>query len=298
MRYIALAFALCAAACATAPARAQSASCLPAGGYDRAQLDALKTAEWQLADDAARNRLALALAGCVADPDPRVRDGIAFEAYAHWLRAKVLTPATMRALVDDLQPRLTASDGAGFERPFAALVLSELARADRVEPYLSAERRAALLDASLAYFTNVRDYRGFDEREGWRHGVAHGSDVLLQLAVNPALGKPELTRIRDAIATQVAPENHFYIYGEPERLARPIIFMAQRGLFTEAEWTSWFAQFPPAAGTNLFSSQAGLARRHDVNAFLNVIYMNARISESEADDVLLPGVGAAIQAMP
>jgi len=284
------------AACATAPAQAQS--CLPVAGYDRAALDALKAAEWSLPDEVARNRLALVLAACVADADPAVRDGIAFEALQHWLRGKQLTPETMRALADDLQPRLTAPEGAGFERPFAALVLSELARADRIEPCLGADRLGALLDASLAYFSNVRDYRGFDQSAGWRHGVAHGADLLLQLAVNPAVGKPQLERIRDAVAGQVAPEAHFYIYGEPNRLARPIIFMAQRSVFTEQEWMTWFAQFNPADGANLFGSQPGLARRHNINAFLNVIYVNARVSENVDDDTLLAGVEAAIRAMP
>ncbi len=288
---------ICLSACATAPAQAQSASCLPAAGYDRAGLDALKAAEWALPDDAARNRLALALADCVGSPDPTLRDGIAFEGLQHWLRAKQLTPETMRALAANLEGQLTASDPQGFRQPFAALALSEVARADRVEPYLDGAARQRLLDNGISYFGQVRDYRGFDAREGWRHGVAHGADLMLQLSLNPALGKPELERIMTAIASQVAPDGHFYIYGEPERLARPIIFMAQRGLITEEEWTRWFAQFP-TAGENMFASQTGLARRHNVNAFLYSVWLNAKLSETTADDVVLPGAEAAIRAMP
>lgn len=296
MRYAIFAAFLLLGACATAPADAQ-AQCQPAG-FSRAELDALKAAEWELPDGAQRNALALALAReCLASPDPTLRDGIAFEALAHWLRAQQLTNETMLAIADNLEPRLAAPEGAGFERPFAALVLSEIARADRVAPYMTDARRRRLLDASLAYFTSVRDYRGFDEREGWRHGVAHGADLLLQLSLNPAFGRDEALRIRDAIEMQVAPAEHFYNYGESERLARPIIFMAQRGLITEEEWTAWFARFP-TGGDEIFASQAGLARRHDVNAFLQVIWLNARLSESAADDVLLPGAEAAMRAMP
>jgi len=295
MKQIALAALLALAACATAPAQAQAQCQTP--GFARADLDALKAADWALADDARRNALALELASCVGNPDPTLRDGIVFEGLAHWLRARQLTPQTMLALADDLEPRLHASEGPGFERPFAALVLSEVARADRIEAFMTPARRTQFLDASLAYFTGVRDYRGFDEREGWRHGVAHGADVLLQLSLNPALGKPELERIRDAITTQVAPEEHFYIYGESERLARPIIYLAQHDLISEDEWTRWFAQFP-SAGENMFASQAGLARRHNVNAFLQVIWLNARMSENTADDALLPGAEAALRAMP
>lgn len=295
MRMLAFAALLALSACATTPAQAQTQCHTP--GFSRADLDALKAADWALPDDARRNALALQLATCVGNPDPTLRDGIAFEGLAHWLRARQLTPQTMNTLANDLEQRLRAPEGAGFERPFAALVLSEVARADRVEPYLTPARRTQVLSSAITYFVNVRDYRGFDAREGWRHGVAHGADVLLQLSLNPAFGKPELERMRDAIATQVAPEEHFYIYGESERLARPILFMAQRGLISEEEWTRWFAQFP-SAGEDMFATQAGLARRHNVNAFLQVIWLNARLSESTADDVLLPGAEAALRAMP
>ena len=282
---------------AIAPARAQTSPCPPAG-YDRARLEALKQAGWVLPNERERNRLARAMTGCLASPDPALRDGVAFEALAHWLRERLLNQATMLALADDLETRLAAPEGRGFERPFAALALSEVARADRVQAYLTPQRRSRMLDASIAYFSGVRDYRGFDERDGWRHGVAHGADLLLQLSLNPALGKLELERIRDAIAAQVSPSAQFYVYGEPERLARPINFMAQRGLIPEVEWTRWFAQFPPAQGENLFASQAGLAQRHNVIAFLQSVWINARLSQNTADDVLLPGSEAALRAMP
>lgn len=250
-----------------------------------------------MADAAARNAFAREMTSCLASPDSALRDGYAFEAFAHLLRGRRLSNETMLALNTDLQARLRAPEGPGFERPFAALVLSELARADRIEAYLTPAQRAQLLDAAITYFTSVRDYRGFSETEGWRHGVAHGADLLLQLSLNPSLGKPELIRIRDAIETQVAPEEHFYIYGEPERIAYPIVFIARRGALSEAEWSDWFARFP-AAGEDVFASQAGLAWRHDVNAFLSALYVNAKASEDANDDAMLPGIEAALRAMP
>jgi hypothetical protein len=284
------------AACATAPHAAQ-AQCLPAAGFNRSDLDALKAAEWTLPDDTRRNALARALTACLGDPDPTLRDGIAFEAYAHWLRARQLSSETMLWLADDLERRLIAPEGPGFERPFAALVLSEVARADRIEAYMTPARRTQLVDAAVAYFTRVRDYRGFDEREGWRHGVAHGSDVLLQLALNPALGRPELTRLRDAIATQLAPEGHSYTYGESERMMRPIIYIAQRGVFTPEEWQEWLVR-ETTVRADAFSSQAGLARRHNMMVFLSLLYMQANLSANEADNALLPGAEAALRALP
>jgi hypothetical protein len=299
MKCIALAAATLLAACATAPeARAQ---CPPAG-YDRPQLEALKAAGWTIANDAARNRLARALTDCLASSDPTLRDGLAFEGLQHWMRARQLSDATLLVIGDDLQARLVAPEGQGFERPFAALVLAEVARADRIQAYLTPARRAALIEASINYFTNVRDYRGFDDREGWRHGVAHGADLMLQLTLNPAFGKPELTRIRDAIATQISPAGHSYIYGESERFAAPIVYMAQRGLFSEAEWTAWLAQVaapaPLASWDEAFTHNADIARVHNVKAFIQTIYVYASIDSSPADDVLAPGARAALLSLP
>ncbi len=302
MKHIALAALLLLSACATAPANTEAqAACAPAG-FTRAELDALKASQWSIADDAARNAFARALTACLGSPDPSLRDGLAFEGLQYLLRNRQLSNETMLALADDLEARLVASEDQGFERPFAALVLSEVARADRIEAYLTPERRARLLDAAIRYLTDVHDYRGFDRREGWRHGVAHGSDLMLQLVLNPALGKPELISIRDAIASQIAPREHFYIYGESERLARPILYMAQRGLFSEDEWTTWFGEIsgPGVLGSwdNAFASQAGLARRHNLNSFIAAIYLNAKIGDNAAFAPLLPGAEAALRAMP
>jgi len=286
---------LAAAWLTAAPASAQT-RCPPAG-YDRARLSALRAADWLIEDATERRAFALGLPPCLASPDPFLRDSVAFEGLAHMLRARQLDAATQTALVNAVLPRLSSHDRRGFEGPFAALALSELARADRVDPYLDDAQRRRLLDDAIGYFVSVRDYRGFDEREGWRHGVAHGADLLLQLSLNPALAREDLVRIRDAVGAQIAPDGHFYVYGESERLARPIIFMAQRGFLSEAEWTAWFTAVAQG-DEGMFSSQAGLARRHNLTAFLQSVWLNARLSESEADDVLLTGAEAALRALP
>lgn len=301
MKHLALAAALVSlAACASA--NAQATGCPPAG-YDRARLEALRAAEWQFADAAERERFASAVAACVASPDPFLRDQVAYEGLTHILRGGQL-PVNQRVnLVNDMLARMRSADPTGFERPFAALVLSELVRADRINGYFDDMMYDEVVARSVEYVSSVRDYRGFDEREGWRHGVAHGADLLMQIALDPNFNEPEHMRaIRDAVATQVAPEGHFYIYGEPERLMRPILFIARRGAFTEAEWTAWFervaAPAPLGAWSEAYGSQAGLAKRHNTMAFLQAVWINARLSPSTEDDVLLAGAEAALRTLP
>jgi hypothetical protein len=300
MRFILLSTLALLGACATATAPAP-ANC-PPPGWDRTRLEALKAGGFVIEDAQARRALATSVAACVASPDPFLRDGVAFEGLSTLLRGRQLDVATQTELVNDMLPRLQSPDPQGFERPFAALVLSELVRAERLNGHFTDGMRADVVDRSIAYMREVRDYRGFREGEGWRHGVAHGADLLMQLSLNESTGREDLIRIRDAVASQVSPEGHFYTYGEPERLARPILVMAQRGAFTEDEWSTWFAQVsspaPLASWSDAFSSQAGLARKHNVSAFVNTIWINARLSQNPNVQALLPGAEAALRALP
>ena len=277
------------------------AACNP-GGRNRGVLEALKAAKWQISGDSERNQFALDLVDCLADPDPNFRDGIAFEALQFYMRGRYLTDQTMVALSDNLQKKLQSPDPLGFQRPFAALVLSEVARADRVKTYLSPDQRMVLLNNAVTYMLGISDYRGFDPVHGYRHAVAHTSDLLMQLVLNPLVGRPGLVRIRDAVAAQVAPVGVSYITGESERLARPILLMAGRRVFSEAEWTAWFASVagPGKLGSwdNWYLSVNGLAQRHDVTMFLSTVYINANASSDPDYAPMKAGVLAALKTVP
>lgn len=281
---------------------AQAVAC-PPPGWDRARLEQLKTAKFEIADTAERERFAENVVACVASSDPFLRDGIAFEALSHLLRAEQLgTPVRVR-IARDLLARLKSQEPLGFEAPFAALVLAEIVRADRVKTYLPGDLRTAIGEGAVAFMNGVRDYRGFDEREGWRHGVAHGADLSMQIARNPNYGdRAFLARLRDAVGGQVAPAGHFYIYGEPERLMQPVVVLAQRKLFAAGEWEAWFGRVtqaaPLASWDEAYASQAGLAKRHNTRAFLHAVWLNARINENTDDDVLLAPAEAALRKVP
>ena len=274
----------------------------PPDGWSRDALEALKSAGFKLEDSARRQALARGLLDCLADPDPGLRDGIAYEALATWLRGDALNHETRRLLMSQLLVRLTP-DAEGYGPPFAALVLSEVARTDRILAWMTPMQREDLVQIGSAHLASVRDYRGFDESQGWRHGVAHGADLLMQLALNPALDREQLDHILAAVATQVAPAGeHFYTYGEPERLARPVLFALQRGLHDEAAWSAWLqgvvAPAPLPEWSAAFSSQHGLAKRHNTRAFLLALYVGLAESGDEAMKARVPAVVAALRVVP
>lgn len=280
------------------------AACPPAG-HDRESLTALRESGFAVAENAARDALAIELLDCLDAPDPMLRDRIAYEGTGTWLRAELVSLDARQRMLEVLHGMLTGpdTDPNGFRRPFAALSLSELARTDRVSAWLSDEQREVLVVAASDYLQSVSDYRGFDDREGWRHGVAHASDLLLQLVLNPALSDDQTQRVLQAVAIQIAPAGeHFYVFGEPERLARPFVYAALRESRDLEGLQAWLEQVAQAAPLpnwqSAFDSRAGLARRHNVRAFLTAVYVTSRDAEDSAIIALAPKALELIRGIP
>lgn len=282
------------------PVAANAEACPPAG-WGRDRLEALRQSQFALADAGERATLAMGLLDCLGETDPQLRDGIAFEGLSAWMRKGELTPETLRPMRERLYAMLAEPDPAGVRWPFAALVLSEVARTDRIAAWMTPAERATMVVRASVYFESVRDYRGFEPDVGWRHGVAHGADWLMQLSLNPALDAPQMNRIVDAVAVQVVPASaHAYVFGEPQRMAAPVLYAAQRGIRDEAAWSAWFAALLPRVGdpSLAWRDSAWLARRHDLNAFLEALYVEADLSQDKGVKALLPGIATALKALP
>lgn len=301
-RLIMFASLLLAAVC-TGPlkARAEMPACTPAGLAQLSRPDRASALETISPNDLAR--FARDLIPCLEDPDPRIRDGFAYETLSELMRAGRLGPETLQMMKTKLLSNLAAADGdpKGFRGPFAALVLSEIARTDRISPWMNETGRSELIEAAHAYLAGLTDYRGFDGAEGWRHGVAHTADLLMQLSLNPALTKPQAEAILGAVALQVAPASHAYVFGESGRLARPVVFLSRRGMFSEAEWTEWLLSLWPADDPlrqDVYGSEPALMKRHNLNAFAHEIYVASTASAGETPGPLAGPALALMSELP
>ncbi|WP_416876765.1 DUF2785 domain-containing protein [Litorimonas sp.] len=274
-------------------------------GYDKNGLMALRQAEYHFKEPEQADQIALEMLPCLSDPDPDLRDKFAYEGYVNFLRRDRLSDATLQSLRTRLIENLSSETEAvyGVKKPFAALVLAELARQDRLKETLTPEERQQLLDAATDYIRGIEDYRGYDANIGWRHGVAHAADLLMQLSLNEALNAPQQKQIRDAVRSQINPnETHFYIYGEPERLARPILYLALKGAFNEQDWAAWMQELSDPAPfkdwSDVYQSQKGLAKLHNTKAFANAIYINAVNSGNEQVQALAAPALEVLSALP
>jgi len=236
-----------------------------------------------------RDDLVSDLFDCLGHPDPAVRDDLAYATLAAWLRGDAVSPAVRGDLLVDLSAELAPKhpDPRGFRPPFAALVLSEVARTDRVAAWMTDEERSQLATIAADYLSNVRDYRGFVDGEGWRHGVAHGADLVMQLVLNPALDAAQRRRLLAAVAAQVAPPAAPpYVHTDSERLARPVLLALDQDTFDTAQWSTWIAALaapaPMAGWDEAWRSEAGLARRHNLRAFLMALHVGLSGREDAA----------------
>lgn len=262
--------------------------------------------DFQSPDDVDRenSKELIFLTQCLRSPDPAIRDGIGYAVMADILRNHRPDAAMLQELRSVLIRMMPSAveDPEGVTAPFVMLALSEVVRADRVEPWMSEEERLVVAKLASDYLIALDDYRGFDETEGWRHGVAHTADVFLQFALNPAIGLGEAQIMLDAIATKVAPADApAYVFGEPDRLARPVLFLARSGVLTDEDWTEFFEKLLPdddPRWVDPYMHEAGLRALHNTKAFAYAIYVNAAASATDADDVLADGALDLLGSLP
>ncbi|MEO1595538.1 MAG: DUF2785 domain-containing protein [Pseudomonadota bacterium] len=247
----------------------------------------------------------LKVRACLASPDPAVRDEFAYTRFVEVLRSGKVSSDTLETLLADFVFRLSVPErgGDGFEKPFLVLVLAEFARVDRVSPYLNDKRRDLLVGAAWRYLRGVTDYRGFADGEGWRHGIAHGADLAMQLALNPKLTAEQGAQLLTAIAVQVAPASgHSYVFNEPGRLARPVFFLAINDRVSTEALDTFFAALGSDAKQprwqSPYGSEAGLAALHNTRAFAQALYVYTTTSPSENAPALQARVEALLRALP
>lgn len=248
---------------------------------------------------AAFHQLALSLADCLSSPDPVLRDELGFELLSAWMRAGRLSPGTLRQLRDRWLSVLQAPpDAPGFHAPFAALALSEVARVDRVQPFLQPAEREALWVAGASWLRQWRDYRAHDDREGWRHGVAHGADLLMQLALNPAMDADGAALMLASLGAQVLAQGQIaYQHGEGERLARAARFALARSDWSAEQVQAWLLTAMEPARSGRWDARR-LRLVHNARQFLWPLYVGLQEQrDAGLRERALPAVRQALAAL-
>jgi len=270
--------------------------------WSKAALVRLKSNNFLLEESRKKETLALQLLHCLAKPEAEIRDGIAFEALSFWLRGSELNNVLHLKMFDYLTHVLTSkvNDENGVYQTFSMLMLSEIARVDRKAPFLTDDQRNRLVFIGTGFLSNLRDYRGFSDNVGWRHGIAHSSDLMLQLALNAKITKIQLDMMLDALASQVtANEQHAYIHGEPKRIAMAVLYIFLKKEHSVDDWNKWLGNVTQVSPFNewqeVYKSEKGLTKLHNTQSFLFSLYATIKASKNDTLVQMIPALEKAIK---
>jgi len=214
----------------------------------------------------------------LGEPDPRLRDEVAYPVLATWVG---------RGVYDDLLPGLGDGMAAGllaglgetgtdtvFRRSFSALVLAECVARDNARPVVLGGKILQWGDALAAWLLREQDLRAFVPGRGWAHAVAHGADAVGVVAASPHLAAPELTVLLDVVADRVLAPAAPFSHGEPDRLAAAVLAVLRRELVPLTVLEPWVNRVSAqAAAADTLASRDPFGAAVNPQSFLRALYL-------------------------
>jgi len=121
-------------------------------------------------------------------------------------------------------------------RTSAPLVLAAVVERDRVEPEVTRGWR----DAFTSWWLGEKDLRGWDDRLGWLHAIAHGADLVRAFGTRSRLSPQETGALLVSVGDRVTAETDYrYAQMEEDRVARAIGRILTRQDLTRSDATGW-----------------------------------------------------------
>lgn len=214
----------------------------------------------------------------LGDPDPQIRDSIAYPVLATWIGDGVYDEL-LSGLGDGACVGLSSGlghdgDDSVFRRSFSALVLASVVNRANITGTISPSKMLTWGDRATTWLTRERDLRGFVAGKGWAYAIAHGADLLGQFARSFHFGVHELTVLLDVIGDRVMlPTSYRWQHGEDDRLAYAVMASLHRNLLPAGVVEPWMTRLGSA-----LSSPRGMAEwpsptAHNTQHFLRALHL-------------------------
>lgn len=234
-------------------------------------------------DDRPLSELTAELTTMLGDPDPAVRDGIAYPTLATWIGGGVYDDL-LEGLGDGMASGLAVGLGENgtdtvFRRSFSVLVLAECIERDNAAHLVPAETVLSWGDRIAGWFVREQDLRGFVPGKGWAHAVAHGADAIASLAVAESMQRLELTVLLDVIADRLLlPTTHHLVHGEVDRLARATMRILRRDLVGLDVLEPWLARLGQSARAPGLGDTDPYLVAGNVQGFLRALHLQLALA--------------------
>lgn len=249
---------------------------------------------------AALDDLTAELVSMLGDPDPHVRDKLAFSTLARWIGDGVYDELLV-GLGGGLAVGLHTSlgDEAGhtvLRRSYSARALGAVVARDNAVRALHPQQVFSWADRAFAWYLEERDLRAWLPAAGWADAVGNGADLLDHLAASRHLGSAEeLSVLLDVVAGRLlAGTAYRFTDGEDDRLASAVMSVLHRDLVGIDLLETWLERLATSrtqgtrgaegvvapAGTVRRSAQRPTAVRTNTHAFLRALHLRLLLGVS------------------
>lgn len=205
--------------------------------------------------------------------DPELRDQIAYDTFANFLKRDYYSPEELAIYITSLLANLEIGIGESetdsvFLRSFSVLFLAEIIHNDNKVPHLKKPIIKTILEKVLWYIEAERDPRGYVKDKGWAHALAHTADLLLVLGRNLNTGAREHNRILNGISKKLLQSTDWvYLHGEDDRLSRAVLEIFHRGTLPAAFVKKWLSSI---LNSGADSWKGAWLEEESARAFFNV----------------------------
>jgi hypothetical protein len=184
------------------------------------------------------------LCAMLASPVPQVRDGTAYPVLALWTARGVLDDH-LEPVGDRMAGRLRHEEIQA--RTFATMILGWVVLRDARTGRLGAGCVPRWRDEFASWWPREADLRGWDDRLGWLHAVAHGADTVRAFARSPRLGGPDLRDLLDLTVDRLlADGGYLFAHGEDDRVAYALASILTRPELPIEPATAWLDRIEDA----------------------------------------------------
>lgn len=174
----------------------------------------------------------------IGDPDPVLRDDLILETFCNFISNKAYFPNDVTiALLDTLLSKDylfynigSEGDDSVLKRSFSSLVIDCISWNNLDNNFLDKATVLKTFDLIIKYFNEEQDLRGFDNKKGWMHALAHTSDNFHSLLNQPKIVEDaELCedcckKILSSIENKLLEGKDLFAADEDERMLTPIFW--------------------------------------------------------------------------
>src|SRR5699024_2773366 len=143
----------------------------------------------------------------IGTTDSELRDELIYTTFGHMIViTELLNPKQLNHLLNICIDDQHLFYGLGergsdsvFLRSFSVLLFVLILNVDRRDSCLSESEIKHVKERLFTYVRNEKDVRGYVDRKGWAHALAHAADALGEIAKHPYIKENELLELLEVI---------------------------------------------------------------------------------------------------